>query len=73
MLAEVIASAFASEFSWGGESAGERRDCAESDLKGPQIMSAFKGFPKDNPNIADQPYGAAMARTLIKTFPCGAL
>jgi hypothetical protein len=39
----------------------------------PQIMSAFEGFLKDNPNMADQPYGAAMARTLIKVFPCGTL
>ena len=34
-------------------------------------MSALEGFLKDNPNVADQPYGAAMSGTLIKTFPCG--
>jgi Rap1a immunity proteins len=73
MVAEVIASAFASGFSWGGDRAGKRRYCAAPDLKGPQIMSAFEGFLKDTPNMADQPYGAAMAGTLMKAFPCGTL
>jgi len=72
-VAEVIASAFASGFSWGGESAKKRLYCAASNLKGPRIMSAFEGFLKDNPNMGDQPYGAAMARTLITAFPCGTL
>ena len=67
----TIASAFASGFSWGGDATGKRTYCAPSDLKGPRIMSAFEGFLKDNPNMADQPYGAAMSGTLIKTFPCG--
>jgi hypothetical protein len=34
MVAEVIASAFASGFSWGGDLAGKRAYCASSDLKG---------------------------------------
>ena len=34
-------------------------------------MSAFEEFPRDNPKMADEPYGAAMARTLRRTFPCG--
>ena len=29
-------------------------------------MSAFEEFLKDNPKMADQPYGAAIAGTLIK-------
>ena len=70
MVAEVIASAFASGFSWGGDSAGKRAYCASPDLKGGQIMSAFEDFLRDNPKIADQPYGAAMAATLSKAFPC---
>ena len=72
MVAEVIASAFASGFSWGGDTAGKHAYCAPPDLKGAQIMSAFEEFLKDNPNMADQPYGAAIAGTLIKSFPCGA-
>jgi hypothetical protein len=72
MVAEVIASAFASGFSWGGDAAGKRAYCASPDLKGNQIMSAFEEFLRDNPKMADEPYGAAMAGTLSKSFPCGA-
>jgi hypothetical protein len=71
MVAEVIASAFASGFSWGGDAIGKRTYCAPSDFKRPRIMSALEGFLKDNPKMADQPYGAAMSGALIQTFPCG--
>jgi hypothetical protein len=53
-VAEVIASAFASGFSWGGDTAGKRAYCAPPVLKARQIMSAFEEFLKDNPNMADQ-------------------
>jgi hypothetical protein len=72
MVAEVIASAFASGFSWGGDTAGKRAYCASPDLKGGQIMSALEDFLRDNPKMADEPYGAAMAGTLSTAFPCGA-
>jgi hypothetical protein len=72
MVAEVIAGAFASGFSWGGDAAGKRAYCASPDFKGGQIMSAFEEFLRDNPKMADEPYGAAMAGTLSKSFPCGA-
>jgi hypothetical protein len=72
MVAEVIASAFASGFSWGGDAAGRRLYCGPPDLKGLQIMSAFEEFLRENPKMADQPYGAAMAGTLSKAFPCSA-
>jgi Rap1a immunity proteins len=71
MVAEVIASAFASGFSWGGDAAGKRPYCAPSDLKGRQILSAFEGFVRDNPALAERPYGEAMSGTLRKAFPCG--
>jgi hypothetical protein len=71
MVAEVIASAFASGFSWGGDAAGKRAYCAAPTLKGGQILSAFEGFVRDNPALAERPYGEAMAGTLRKTFPCG--
>jgi hypothetical protein len=45
MVAEVIASAFASGFSWGGDAAGKRVYCASPDIKGGQIMSA-RAVPK---------------------------
>lgn len=71
MVAEVIASALASGFSWGGDAAGKRTYCASPDLKGNQIMSAFEGFLRDNPTMAEQPYGEAMVGTLKKAFACG--
>jgi hypothetical protein len=70
MVAEVIASAFASGFSWGGDAAGKRAYCAPPDLKGRQIMSAFEVFVRDNPVLAERPYGEAMSGTLRKVFPC---
>jgi hypothetical protein len=71
MVAEVIASAFASGFSWGGDAAGKRVYCAAPALKGRQILSAFEGFVRDNPALAERPYGEAMSGTLRKAFPCG--
>jgi Rap1a immunity proteins len=59
-------------FPGGGDAAGKRVYCASPDLKGGQIMSAFEEFLRDNPKMADEPYGAAMAETLSKAFPCGA-
>jgi Rap1a immunity proteins len=70
MLAEVIASAFASGFSWGGNAAGKHPYCAPADLKGGQIMSAFEAFLRDHPQLSGEPYGAAMAATVTQTFPC---
>jgi hypothetical protein len=70
MVAEVIASAFASGFSWGGTDAGKRAYCSSPDLKGGQIMSAFEVFLRVHPEMTSEPYGAAMAKTLTKTFPC---
>jgi hypothetical protein len=34
-------------------------------------MSAFEGFLADNPKMTNEPYGAAMAGTLRRAFPCG--
>ena len=62
-----MASAFASGFSRAGTM---RLYCASPDVNGGQIMSAFWVFLRDNPKMADEPYGAAMATTLSKAFPC---
>jgi hypothetical protein len=70
MLAEIIVSAFASGFSWGGDASGRHTYCAPPDLKGPKIMVAFEAFLVDHPQMAGQPYGAAMAATLSRAFPC---
>jgi hypothetical protein len=73
LLAEVIASAFASGFSWGGQAAGKQVYCASPDLKGHDIMGAFERFLGDNPDMAERPYGDAMAASLSRAFPCKAL
>jgi hypothetical protein len=44
MVAEVISSAFASGFSWGGDDAEKQAYCAPRDLKGSQILSALEAF-----------------------------
>ena len=70
MLAEVIASAFASGFSWGADVAGKHAYCAAPDVKGREIMIAFEDFVKGHTQMAGEPYGAAMAATLSRAFPC---
>jgi hypothetical protein len=72
MVAEVIASAFASGYSWGGDAPGKRAYCAPPEFKGPQIMGAFEAFVGDHPALAERPYGEAMAATLRTAFPCTA-
>ena len=66
MVAEVIASAFASGFSWGGADAGKRAYCSSPNLKGGQIISAFEVLLRDHPKMNSEPYCAAMAETLTK-------
>jgi hypothetical protein len=72
-LAEVIASAFASGLSWRGSVAGKEVYCPPAGLKGQQIMSALEQFLGDNPDLAEKPYGDAMAATLVRAFPCHSL
>ena len=33
-------------------------------------MSALQRFVDDNPDLADLPYGVAMAASLSRAFPC---
>jgi hypothetical protein len=33
-------------------------------------MSALEQFLRDNTKMADEPYGAAMAASLSRAFPC---
>jgi hypothetical protein len=70
LVAEVIASAFASGLSWRGTLAGKEVYCPPPDLEGQRIMSALEQFVGDNPDMAEKPYGDAMAATLIRGFPC---
>ncbi len=72
MLAEVIASAFASGLDWSASLGGKQVFCPPPNLKGQQVMSAFERFLEDNPNMAEKPYGDAMAASLSREFPCQA-
>ena len=67
---QVIASAFASGLAAAGRLGGREVVCPPSDLGGKQIMSALQRFVDDNPDLADLPYGVAMAASLSRAFPC---
>jgi hypothetical protein len=69
-VAEVIASAFASGLAAAGRLGGREVFCPPTDLEGKQIMSALERFVDHNPDLADEPYGVAMAASLRDTFPC---
>ena len=68
-LAEVIAAAFSSGLSWPVRSAGKEVYCPPPGLKGGEAMSAFERFLADHPDMAERPYGDAMAATLSRAFP----
>ena len=70
MVAEVIASAFASGLSWRGSLGGKEVYCPPPGLKGDQVMTALDQFLASNPDMAEKPYGGAMATALSQAFPC---
>ena len=72
MVAEVIASAFASGLSWKGTLGGKEIYCPPQGLKGGQAMTALDQFLVSNPDMAEKPYGDAMAASLSRAFPCQA-
>jgi len=72
MVAEVIASAFASGLSWKGTLAGKEVYCPPQGFKGGQVMAALDQFLASNPNFAEKTYGDAMAISLSRAFPCEA-
>jgi len=55
MVAEVIASAFASGLSWSASLGGREVYCPPPGLKGKQVMSTFEQFLEDNPDMAEKP------------------
>jgi hypothetical protein len=59
MVAEVIASAFASGLSWKGTLAGTDVYWPPQGLKGDQVMTALDQFLASNSNFADKTYGDA--------------
>jgi Rap1a immunity proteins len=72
MIAEVIASAFASGPSWKGTLGGKEVYCPTPGLKGGQVMSALDQFLASNPDLAEKSYGDAMAASLSRAYPCQA-
>jgi hypothetical protein len=72
MVAEVIASAFASGLSWKGTIAGKEVYCPPQGFKGGQVMAALDQFLVSNPDMAEKSYGDAMAVSLTRAFPCQA-
>jgi len=72
MLAEVIASAFASGLSWAAAHGGKEVYCPPPELKGQRVMIAFEQFLVDNADMAEKPYGDAMAASLSREYPCQA-
>ena len=71
-VAEVIAAAFSGGLSWRGSLAGKEIYRPPLCLKGHEIVSAFEQFLADHPEMADKPYGDAMASTFSRAFPCQA-
>jgi hypothetical protein len=72
LAAELIAGAFASGLSWGGKLDGKEVFCPPDGLTGRQIMAAFERFMADAQDMADKPYGVAVAQALSRAFPCQA-
>jgi Rap1a immunity proteins len=70
MVAEVIASAFASGLSWKGTLAGKEVYCPPQGFKGGQAMATLDHFLASNPEMAEKSYGEAMAASLRQAFPC---
>ena len=72
MLAEVIASAFASGMSWAATIDDHPVYCPPpaAPLNGGQIMSVLERFVADNPTSAEKTYGFALSASLTRAFPC---
>ena len=72
MLAEVIASAFASGMSWAGTIEGHPFYCPApiGAFTGNQAMNILETFIADHPETADKTYGLALSASLRQAFPC---
>ena len=70
MVAEVIASAFATGLSWKGTLGGKEVYCPPQGLKGDQVMTTLEQFVVSNPDMPEKSYGDAMAASLSRVFPC---
>jgi hypothetical protein len=72
LAAVLIAGAFASGFVWGGKIGGREVYCPPSSLGGRAIMRGIERFIAETPDMADKPYGVALAEPLRRAFPCQA-
>jgi Rap1a immunity proteins len=70
MIAEVIASAFATGLITAGSLSGKPIYCPPPGAKGSEALSTLERFLADHPDMADRPYGEALAASLIQEFPC---
>ena len=70
MVAEVIASAFASGLSWKGTLGGKDVYCPPPGFKGGQVMTALEQLLGDHPDLAERSYGEALAASLGRAYPC---
>ncbi len=73
MIAEVIASAFATGLSTAGKLDGKPVFCPPLGAKGSDALSTLERFLADHPDMAEKPYGEALAASLAREFPCSAL
>ena len=73
MVAEVIASAFATGLSTAGSLSGKPVYCPPPGAKGSEALSALERFLADHPDLAERPYGDALAASLRQQFPCSNL
>jgi hypothetical protein len=70
MVAEVIASAFASGLFWKGTLGEKEVYCAPPGLKGGQVMTALEQFIVSHPDKAEKTCGDATAMSFSREFPC---
>ena len=70
IIAEVIASAFATGLSTAGKLDGKPVFCPPPGAKGSDALSNLERFLADHPDLAERPYGEALAASLSREFPC---
>jgi Rap1a immunity proteins len=73
MIAEVIASAFATGVITAGSLSGKPVFCPPPGAKGSDALSTLERFLANHPDRADRPYGEALAASLAQEFPCSTL
>jgi Rap1a immunity proteins len=73
MIAEVIASAFATGLITAGSLTGRPVYCPPLGAKGSEALGNLERFLAHHPDMAEKPYGDALAASLVQEFPCSNL